>query len=78
MLLSEGQMSDFKGATLMLPLMSKARELLADKGYGADWFREALLKTGGASTPIRPVRPHLLLGDLHRRSLRLLAVINES
>ena len=44
MLLSEGQMSDFKGAALMLPAMPKARELLADKGYDADWFREALAK----------------------------------
>ena len=34
MLLSEGQMSDYKGAALMLPaLPNKARELLADKGY---------------------------------------------
>jgi hypothetical protein len=31
MLLSEGQMSDFKGAALMLPALPKARELLADK-----------------------------------------------
>jgi transposase len=42
MLLSEGQMSDFKGAALILPLLPKARELLADKGYDADWFRNAL------------------------------------
>ena len=42
MLLSEGQMSDFKGAALMLPAMPGAKELLADKGYDADWFREAL------------------------------------
>ena len=42
MLLSEGQMSDFKGAALMLPAMPRAKELLADKGYDADWFREAL------------------------------------
>jgi putative transposase len=28
--------------------------------------------------PIRPLPPHLLLGNLHRRSHRLLAVINES
>jgi hypothetical protein len=42
MLLSEGQMSDFKGAALMLPALPGARELLADKGYDADWFREAL------------------------------------
>jgi hypothetical protein len=31
MLLSEGQMSDYKGAALMLPAMPKARELLADE-----------------------------------------------
>jgi transposase len=42
MLLSEGQMSDFTGAALMLPAMPRAKELLADKGYDADWFREAL------------------------------------
>ena len=39
MLLSEGQMSDYKGAALMLPAMPKAKLLLADKGYDADWFR---------------------------------------
>ena len=32
MLLSEGQMSDYKGAALMLPAMPKAKQLLADKG----------------------------------------------
>ena len=42
MLLSEGQMNDFKGAALMLPALPRAKELLADKGYDADWFREAL------------------------------------
>ena len=42
MLLSEGPMSDFNGAALMLPAMPKAKELLADKGYDADWLRAAL------------------------------------
>jgi hypothetical protein len=37
MLLSEGQMSDYKGAALMLPAMPEAKQLLADKGYDADW-----------------------------------------
>ena len=36
------QMSDFKARALMLPAMPGAKELLADKGYDADWFREAL------------------------------------
>jgi putative transposase len=112
MLLSEGQMSDFKGAALMLPAMPKARQLLADKGYDADGFRAAhrrlhpfqvqpesrhsprrrplqtapqnrehVRKAQGLATPphpIRPLRPHLLLGNLHRRSRHLLALINES
>ena len=42
LLLSEGQMSDFKGAKAILPALPKAKELLADKGYDANWFREAL------------------------------------
>ena len=46
MLLSEGQMSDYKGAALMLPALPKADELLGDKGYDADWFRKALAKRG--------------------------------
>jgi transposase len=37
-------MSDYKGAALMLPALPKAKELLADKGYDADWFRAALAK----------------------------------
>jgi transposase len=44
MLLSEGQMSDFKGAALMLSDLPRAKELLADRGYDADWFRQALAK----------------------------------
>lgn len=46
MLLSEGQMSDYKGAALLLPVLPKARELLADRGYDADWFRMALMEKG--------------------------------
>ena len=46
MLLSEGQMSNCKGAALMLPAVPKAKELLGDKGYDADWFRAALADRG--------------------------------
>jgi transposase len=46
MMLSEGQMSDFKGAALMLRFLPKAAELLGDKGYDADWFRKALSDLG--------------------------------
>src|SRR6476660_2600474 len=55
MLLSEGQMSDYKGAALMLPALPKATELLADKGYDADWFRAAL--ASAASPPVFPRNP---------------------
>ncbi|SDH86127.1 Transposase [Nitrosomonas sp. Nm132] len=35
-------MSDYKGAALLLRALPKAKELLADRGYDADWFRVAL------------------------------------
>ena len=42
MLLSKGQMSDYKGARLIVNDLPLAKNLLADRGYDADWFREAL------------------------------------
>jgi transposase len=42
MLLSEGQMSDYKGAALMIDALPRATTLLGDRGYDADWFRTAL------------------------------------
>ena len=46
MLLSEGQMSDYKGAALMLDALPPAGALLGDRGYDADWFRAALAERG--------------------------------
>lgn len=46
MLLSEGQMSDYRGAALMLDALPKARALLGDRGYDADWLRQALADRG--------------------------------
>ena len=46
MLLSEGQMSDYKGAALMFDAIPDAGTMLADKGYDADWFRAALKNRG--------------------------------
>ncbi len=46
MLLSEGQMSDYKGAALMMAALPPAKAILADRGYDADWFRNALLARG--------------------------------
>ena len=64
MLLSEGQMSDYKGAALMLPALPKAKELLGDKGYDADWFRQALAERGiAACIPAKSNRKILLEHD---------------
>ena len=46
MLLSEGQMSDYKGAALMIDAFPKAKALLGDRGYDADWLRQALAARG--------------------------------
>ncbi len=46
MLLSEGQMSDYKGAALMLDALPPAKATLGDKGYDADWLRTALTERG--------------------------------
>ena len=46
MLLSEGQMSDYKGAALMLPVLPNTKALLGDRGYDADWLRQALADQG--------------------------------
>jgi transposase len=49
MLLSEGQMSDYKGAVLMIHALPKASTLLGDRGYDADWLRQALTARGIAA-----------------------------
>ena len=47
-------MSDYKGAALLLNDLPKAKELLADRGYDADWFRKALAER--RITPCIPPR----------------------
>jgi transposase len=46
LLLTEGQVSDYRGAATMLPSLPDADMLIADKGYDSDWFREALACLG--------------------------------
>ena len=41
LLFSEGQMSNYKGPALLLPVLPKAKELLADRGYDTAWFGAA-------------------------------------
>ena len=42
LLLTEGQVSDYRGAATVLPALPEADRLIADRGYDSDWFREAL------------------------------------
>ena len=49
MTLTEGQTSYYKGARLMLPHLPPAKEMLADKGYDADWLRNELAERGVAA-----------------------------
>jgi putative transposase len=46
LLLTAGQVSDHKGATLMLPALPRAKSLTGDKGYDSDAFRKALMEKG--------------------------------
>ena len=50
--ISACQISDYTGAAALLGDMPKAQWLLGDRGYDADWFREALQNKG-----IRPCIP---------------------
>jgi transposase len=43
LLLTEGQVSDYRGAATVLTNLPDADVLIADKGYDSDWFREALM-----------------------------------
>ena len=46
MLLTEGQMSDHRGAALMLGALPRARVLIGDRGYDSRGFRDALAARG--------------------------------
>jgi len=39
-------MSDYKGAALTLDALPPAKEMLADRGYDSDWYRQALQAKG--------------------------------
>ena len=50
--MTAGQISDYTGASALLDSLPMAQWLLADRGYDADWFRDALEEKG-----IRPCIP---------------------
>ena len=45
-IITAGQVSDYTGAATLLDDLPAADWLLADRGYDADWFREALINKG--------------------------------
>ena len=67
MLLSEGQMSDYKGAALMLDALPPAKTLLGDRGYDAGWFRNALAERG--IVPGIPSKTNRKISIPHDRTL---------
>ncbi|GAB1362973.1 hypothetical protein MASR1M32_22090 [Rhodobacter sp.] len=44
--MTAGQVSDYIGAMALLGSLPRANWLLADRGYDADWFRDALKDKG--------------------------------
>ena len=42
LLLTEGQVSDYRGAATILPALPDAKVLIVDRGYDSNWFRDAL------------------------------------
>lgn len=52
--MTAGQVSDYTGAAALLDSLPKAQWLLSDRGYDADWFRDALQAKG--ITPCIPGR----------------------
>ena len=44
--MTAGQISDYAGAAALLNELPKAQWMLADRGYDADWFRDALQQKG--------------------------------
>ena len=67
MLLTEGQMSDYKGAALMLDALPPATAMLGDRGYDADRFRSALIAKGIA--PCIPSKSNRKVPIPHDRTL---------
>jgi transposase len=67
LLLSEGQMSDHKGARLMLDALPDAESLTGDRGYDSDWFRNALTAKG--ITPCIPPKKNRKVQHGYDRAL---------
>jgi len=70
--MSAGQVSDYTGAAALLGSLPAAQWLLADRGYDADWFREALQAKGiRACIPGRKARKVPVKYDKRRYKRRI-------
>ena len=67
MLLSEGEMSDHKGAAFLLDALPSADVLVADRGYDSDGYRAALEDKG--ITPCIPPRKTRTVQHAYDRKL---------
>lgn len=71
MFLSAGQTSDYLGARALLSAIPEAGTLLADRGYDADWFRNALIERGiSPCIPSRACRKETIPHDTSLYRLR--------
>lgn len=67
-----GQVSDFVGARVLLDKLPYVKWLLRDRGYDADWFREALQDKGiRACIPGRKARKKPVKYDKRRYRRRI-------
>jgi transposase len=67
LLLTAGHTSDYTGARCLLPRLSNANHLIADRGYDADWFITALKKQG--VTPCIPPRKNRTIRRRYSKTL---------
>lgn len=52
-----GQIKNYTGATASFDDLPKARWMLADEGYDAEWFRDALPRTPTSTPPDSSLLP---------------------
>mgnify|MGYP003543667993 FL=1 len=65
--MTAGEVSDYTGAAALLGSLPKAEWLLADRGYDADWFRNALTARG--ITPCIPSKTNRKVPIPHDKDL---------
>lgn len=69
--MTAGHVSDYIGAAALLDELPKAQWLLVDRGYDADWFRDALQEKGiTPCIPGRKSRNKAVKYDKHRYKRR--------